>query len=512
MSKYEWPEEIPSEEYIRLYFLEKTLRQFIGDRLSKITSKWWKQRVPWEIRKKAEDRKKEEEKRLFPIVNLHPIWYVDFAHYIEIVTRDDNWREVFKQIFRNKDDFKVTLMKLVPIRNKIAHMRPLNTREKKSLDALSEDLLVHIWNFFNERYVKPAGKARDNGRFEEAEEILLHGYEETRGDPWIAYNLGELYERMGQLEKAKNWVERAVIGLPLPRYKEKAKEKLQKIEEQIRLLNVKVCPRCGSMEPKENLFCSKCGYEFSNSSKIVEYDVERSDLCKWLHEQLERLPLLRFPFDLDQLPSNGIYFFYEEGEVWGHGGDKPRIVRVGTHKRGNFRKRIAEHYLLDESRMNFDENRPKPSDRSIFRKNIGRAILNKREDDYLEIWEKDFIIRENREKFGCLRNIKKEKEIEFEITKIIRENFSFRFIKVDDQVRRIGSAGLESSLIGTIANCKLCKPSKNWLGNYSPKKEIRESGLWLVQHLKARSINKNEKRIIQDAIERTLDFLSTACT
>lgn len=263
MSKYEWPEEIPSEEYIRLYFLEKTLRQFIEDRLSKITSKWWKQRVPCEIRKKAEDRKKGEEELLFPIVNLHPIWYVDFAHYIEIVTRDDNWREVFKQIFRNKDDFKATLTKLISIRNKIAHMRPLNTREKKILDALSEDLLVHIWNFFNERYVKPAGKARDNGRFEEAEEILLQGYKETRGDPWIAYNLGELYEMMGQFEKAKNWVEMAVVGLPLPRYKEKAKEKLRKIEEQIRLLNLKVCPRCGNMESKENLFCSKCGYELS---------------------------------------------------------------------------------------------------------------------------------------------------------------------------------------------------------------------------------------------------------
>lgn len=30
---------------------------------------------------------------------------------------------------------------------------------------------------------------------------------------------------------------------------------------------------------------------------------------------------------------------------------------------------------------------PNLLDRSIFRKNIGRAVLNKHEDDYLEGWE-----------------------------------------------------------------------------------------------------------------------------
>lgn len=112
-----------------------------------------------------------------------------------------------------------------------------------------------------------------------------------------------------------------------------------------------------------------------------------SELCKWLHEQLERLPIIRFPFELEKLPENGIYFFYEDGEVWGHGGNNTRIVRIGTHRGKNFRSRINEHFLLDESKMNFDKSKPKPSDRSIFRKNIGRALLNKHSDDYLEVWE-----------------------------------------------------------------------------------------------------------------------------
>ena len=157
--------------------------------------------------------------------------------------------------------------------------------------------------------------------------------------------------------------------------------------------------------------------------------------------------------------------------------------------------------------MNFDRNKPKPSDRSIFRKNIGRALLNKDKDEYLRIWEIDFILRRNREKHGMERDIEKEKRIEETITKILRKKFSFRFIVLDPKIERMGSRGLESSLIGTLASCKLCKPSPNWLGNYSPVKKIRESGLWLVQHLKSRPINEREKKIILNAIEETKKWL-----
>jgi len=229
-----------------------------------------------------------------------------------------------------------------------------------------------------------------------------------------------------------------------------------------------------------------------------------SEQCKWLHEKLEQLPIIKFPFKLQQLPENGIYFFYEQGEIWGHGGNKPRIVRIGTHKDGNFRNRIKEHYLLDESKMNFDSGKPALHERSIFRKHIGSALLNQHNDDYLQIWEKiDFTPKKNREKFGHLRNIRKEKEIESEITRILRENFSFRFILLSSQRERMGSKGLESSLIGTIAHCQLCKPSNNWLGNYSPKARIRGSGLWQVQHLNADGINETDKEAILNAMIRT---------
>lgn len=235
-----------------------------------------------------------------------------------------------------------------------------------------------------------------------------------------------------------------------------------------------------------------------------------SNLCKWLHEQLEPLRFIRFPFNLEQLPKNAIYFFYEDGEVWGHGGNKPRIARIGTHNDGNFESRIKEHYLFDESKMNFDKNKPKPSDRSIFRKHIGRVLLNRDKDDYLQTWGIGFTKKKNRESWGDKRNINKEKEIESSITKILREKFSFRFIMIENQRKRKGSKGLESSLIGTVASCELCKPTVNWLGNHSPRKQIKQSGLWLVQHLKDSGINEDEKETILNSIKRTKEWMRKA--
>lgn len=227
------------------------------------------------------------------------------------------------------------------------------------------------------------------------------------------------------------------------------------------------------------------------------------ELCKWLHEQLEILPLFSCPLNLGRLPQNGIYLFYEKGEVWGHGGENPRVVRIGTHKDGNFRSRIAEHFLLDERKMQFDLSRPAPKDRSIFRKNLGRALLNRGRDPYLHVWEKDFTSRQVREKWSHLRNIGTEQRIEAEITRLLRETFSFRLIIIDTQDQRMGKAGLESRLIGTVAQCKGCRSSESWLGRHSPKQEISTGKAWLVQHLKAPALTTGDQRMLINAINQT---------
>lgn len=222
--------------------------------------------------------------------------------------------------------------------------------------------------------------------------------------------------------------------------------------------------------------------------------------CKRLHDLVEGLPETRWPFASDDLPRNGIYFFYEAGEVWGHGGDRPRIVRVGTHREGNFRSRMADHYLIDERKMRFNQNKPAPKDRSIFRKNIGRALLHRDADPYEAVWNIDFTTRASRDADGSRRDVAKERQIEGEVSRILRERFAFRWIELEGQERRMGSQGLEAVLIGTLARCDGCGPSDNWLGRSSPKPKIAQSGLWLEQHLQSPGFTEESIAEVADLI------------
>lgn len=214
------------------------------------------------------------------------------------------------------------------------------------------------------------------------------------------------------------------------------------------------------------------------------------------------LPETCWPFALNDLPRNGIYFFHETGETWGHGGGFPRVVRVGTHREGNFASRMADHFVTNERKMDFNANQAAPKDRSIFRKNLGRAILNREKDPYLAVWEIDFTTRAARETQRHLRDLEKERTIEHKVTKVLRERFSFRWIKMDGQERRMGTGGFESALIGTLSTCGKCSPSGTWLGRYSPKPKISQSGLWLEQHLGSPGLSVEDlNRIAQGFLE-----------
>lgn len=102
--------------------------------------------------------------------------------------------------------------------------------------------------------------------------------------------------------------------------------------------------------------------------------------------------------------------------------------------------------------------------------------------------------------YSHLRNIDKENDIESQITNLLRKAFYFRVIPLEGQEKRMGKTGIESRLIGTVANCKLCGPSKNWLGRYSLVLKINSGKLWLSQHLNAISLTDNDKTHLLEAV------------
>lgn len=133
--------------------------------------------------------------------------------------------------------------------------------------------------------------------------------------------------------------------------------------------------------------------------------------------------------------------------------------------------------------MNFDSDRSPPHDRSIFRKNIGRAILNKENNPYLDTWNIDFTTRANREKYSHLRDTTLEKRTEIKVSEQLCRNFSFRFIILETEEGRKGTSGMESRLIGTLSRCQICSPSDLWLGKHSPVEKIRNRACGLYNTL-----------------------------
>lgn len=205
-----------------------------------------------------------------------------------------------------------------------------------------------------------------------------------------------------------------------------------------------------------------------------------------IHQLFNKMKKYSFPFDAQQIPKNGIYIIFERGEL-SHSTN--RVVRVGTHTGiDQLRSRLFQHFV--------NENK----DRSIFRKNIGRALLYKDGDDFLKQWEIDLTTKKNKELYLNFIDLKKQKETETRVTNYIQNNLSFVVFQVDNKDKRME---IESKIISTISLCKECKASKNWLGNFSPKEKIIKSGLWLANELWKTPLTNADIRELKKTIQIT---------
>lgn len=203
------------------------------------------------------------------------------------------------------------------------------------------------------------------------------------------------------------------------------------------------------------------------------------ELCILLNQQRR----FNFPFEAHKsiIPRNGIYIIFENGEKYN---DLDRIVRVGTHTGHNqLFSRLKQHFVKENK------------NRSIFRKNIGRCILNKGNSPYLPLWELDITSREEKERNLKLLDLEFEKQIEKQITNYIQTNLSFCVFEIATKEQRIF---WESKIVSTLAKAIFFKPSEKWLGNYSSKKKIKFSGLWQVNELYNESLTLSEFQEIKN--------------
>ena len=217
----------------------------------------------------------------------------------------------------------------------------------------------------------------------------------------------------------------------------------------------------------------RMGERMSKLKKLLDgsVPVSASTRCTQLHRLFCAMP--RYTWDqISQIPfTNGIYIIFEKGEQY-HGME--RIVRVGTHTSANrLKARLLDHFVCENH------------DGSIFRKNVGKAILNAHRDPYLAAWTMDTSKPENRRFLDEEKNTDTERRV----SKYLRENFTFAGFQVMDKDERLR---MEEAIIATLNAETTFIPGSKWPGLYSPEKEIRESGLWLKQGLNGKPMTDSE--------------------
>ncbi len=111
-----------------LHKLEDVLRRFIERELSRTGADWWTVRVPLDIRSRAESRRQKQETiwPWHPVSSTNVMDYLDFSDYRRIILESTNWSQVFAGFFRAPSFVDSRMGELEPIRNDVAHSRPLS--------------------------------------------------------------------------------------------------------------------------------------------------------------------------------------------------------------------------------------------------------------------------------------------------------------------------------------------------------------------------------------------------
>jgi len=191
---------------------------------------------------------------------------------------------------------------------------------------------------------------------------------------------------------------------------------------------------------------------------MSNHPTSAEETCARIHAALSSLPLWR---SIDAgVPSDGLYFFYENGEINLHG-TGARVVRVGNHPRavGRLGNRLRNHYSGNKNG-------------SVFRKFLGGALIRRRNPNDPCLlpgpgrghWERQDASTCN----SC-------RPVEQEVSRLLREHFSFRCVKI---VSRNERNRMEQALIASLASCPRCKASATWLGRCADSPRVQQSGLW----------------------------------
>ena len=183
-----------------------------------------------------------------------------------------------------------------------------------------------------------------------------------------------------------------------------------------------------------------------------------------IHKHFNSLPRYTYKgngqFSATPPNKSGIYIMFEDGEKIGN---LDRIVRVGKAEQPLL-TRLTQHFINEDK------------DHSIFRKHVGRALLQKGNYSQVDI---------NNWNIKGIKCPQIEKKVTVEL-----KRFSFCCIEDFSNIEEIKN--LEQTLIETLSMYnRLYKKqtgkdifSENWLGQDCTNDKVRTSGLWNDEHVR----------------------------
>ena len=178
-------------------------------------------------------------------------------------------------------------------------------------------------------------------------------------------------------------------------------------------------------------------------------------------------------------PDRGIYFFFHPDETRSDT-DQRRLTRIGTHavsegSSTSLWNRLRTHRGAQRGTYEGGGNHRG----SVFRKRVGEAIIER--DDLQEAYPEWGV---GSSAARALRT--EELDLERRVSEYIRE-LPFLWVAVDDEPSpESDRASIERNMIALVSNldtADIDPRREDWLGHHSPVTEIKQSGLWNINHV-----------------------------
>lgn len=209
-------------------------------------------------------------------------------------------------------------------------------------------------------------------------------------------------------------------------------------------------------------------------------DLERFyDLLETLEDRVGGAQRLKDCTGYMDWPDRGVYFFFANGE-YREETDQRRLTRIGTHavstgSSTSLWNRLRTHRGAISGTYEDGGNHRG----SVFRKRVGKAMIarDNLSDEYPQWGEGSSAGRDRR---------LSELEHERRVSEYIRD-LPFLWVTVDDKPGPDSDRSyVEQNAIALVSNFEsesLDPRNEDWLGYASPCREIRQSGLWNINHV-----------------------------